>query len=82
LYDAFAASRPLLTLFRVAWGSLAAGGIAVAALGWDLAGRVITVTVVITLAAGLYGNAILGGMVGDYMGATIQVWALSPPLSP
>lgn len=28
---------------------------------------------VVTVASGLYGTAIIGGVVGDYLGATIQV---------
>eukprot|EP00884_Botryococcus_braunii_P018605 jgi/Botrbrau1/5428/Bobra.182_1s0030.1 len=73
LYDAFAASRPLLTTIRVVYGTLAAGSIAVLALGWDLALPVLAATVVVTIASGIYGNSILGGMIGDYLGATIQV---------
>jgi hypothetical protein len=34
---------------------------------------IFTVVILTTIASAYYGNAIIGGVIGDYLGATIQV---------
>ena len=43
----------------------------------DAALRVLAATAVGTIAAGAYGESVLGGVMGDYLGATICVLELS-----
>jgi hypothetical protein len=42
-------------------------------LGPGRGALVAATTLAVTVAAGFYGNAIIGGVVGDFLGATIQV---------
>lgn len=72
LYNWFARSQQLLTPSRLMLGTLAALG-AASALPWPSSGLVCGAVLAVTVAAGYYGNAVIGGVVGDYLGATIQV---------
>lgn len=72
LYNWFARSQQLLTPWRLLLGTLAAvAGAAV--LPWPSSALVCGTVVAMTMAAGYYGNAVIGGVVGDFLGATIQV---------
>jgi cobalamin synthase len=48
-----------------------------AVLGLYKAAIVWATVLLVTIAAGYYGTAIIGGVVGDYLGATIQVGSTS-----
>jgi cobalamin synthase len=73
LYNWFAQSRALLTLPRLLLGTATAFAAPVLLLGAARGALVAATTLAVTLASGYYGNAIIGGVVGDYLGATIQV---------
>jgi adenosylcobinamide-GDP ribazoletransferase len=73
LYNWFAQSQKLLTIPRLILGTLITVCIAVGALGPDLALVLFFTTIVMTISAGYYANYVLGGVVGDYLGATICV---------
>jgi cobalamin synthase len=73
LYNWLAQSTRLLTLPRLLFGTGTAVLVPVLALGvWQAAAVCLTV-VLVTAAAGYYATAIIGGVVGDFLGATIQV---------
>jgi cobalamin synthase len=73
LYNWFAQSQRLLTVPRLVVATATAVLVPMALLG-PLQAAVCCLTVaVVTAAAGWYGHAIIGGVVGDYLGATIQV---------
>jgi cobalamin synthase len=69
----FAQSQRLLTLPRLLFSTGTAVLIPLALLGLHKAAIVWVTVVLVTVAAGYYGTAIIGGVVGDYLGATIQV---------
>lgn len=69
----FAQSQRLLTPPRLLFSTGTAVLIPLALLGLHKAAIVWVTVVLVTVAAGYYGTAIIGGVVGDYLGATIQV---------
>ena len=71
----FAQSQRLLTLPRLLLSTGTALLIPVAVLGLHKAVIVWGTVLLVTVAAGYYATAIIGGVVGDYLGATIQVWS-------
>lgn len=73
LYNWFAQSQRLLTAPRLLIGTLTAALIPYLALGFDRALIVYAVVLVVTVSAGYYGNLVIGGVIGDFLGATIQV---------
>ncbi|KAG2444858.1 hypothetical protein HXX76_001599 [Chlamydomonas incerta] len=73
MYNWFAQSTRLLTAPRLALGTLQAVAIPLLALGPARACVVYATVAAVTAASGLYGNSVLGGVIGDYLGATIQV---------
>lgn len=74
----FAQSQRLLTLPRLLLSTGTAMLIPLAVLGLHKAAVVWVTVLLVTVASGYYGTAIIGGVVGDYLGATIQV-SLSGP---
>lgn len=72
-YNWFGESRRLLGVWRVLLAILTAIAIAYGVLPPDAAGRVVAVVVVGTFAAGQYGQSVLGGVMGDFLGATICI---------
>ena len=76
-YNWFGDSRRLLGPWRVLGAMLSAMIIAFGLLPVDAALRVLAATAVGTIAAGAYGQAVLGGVMGDFLGATICVLELS-----
>lgn len=69
----FAQSQRLLTLPRLLFSTGTAMLIPLAVLGLHKAAIVWATVVLVTIASGYYATAIIGGVVGDYLGATIQV---------
>ena len=76
-YNWFADSRRLLGPWRVLGAIASAAIIAFGLLPVDAALRVLAATAVGTIVAGAYGKSILGGVMGDFLGATICVLELS-----
>ena len=77
LYNWFANSQRLLTLPRLFLGTLFSVAIPWWFLPLHQALLVYLVTVLVTILAGYYFTLILGGVVGDLLGATIQVCELA-----
>lgn len=69
----FAQSQRLLTAPRLVFSTGTALLIPLAVLGPHQALIVYATVLVVTVSAGYYATAIIGGVVGDYLGATIQV---------
>ena len=76
-YNWFADSRRLLGPWRVLGAMLSATIIAFGLLPVDAALRVLGAVAVGTVAAGAYGQSVLGGVMGDFLGATICVLELT-----
>ena len=76
-YNWFADSRRLLGPWRVLGAIVSATIIAFGLLPVAAAVRVLAATAVGTIAAGAYGQSILGGVMGDFLGATICVLQLA-----
>ena len=70
-YNWFGDSRRLLGPGRVVFALLSAAAIAFGVLPRGAATRVLSVTAIGTFAAGEYGRSILGGVMGDFLGASI-----------
>jgi len=70
-YNWFAESTRLLGLGRVAFAALSGAGVAFALLPWAQAACAVAVAAAMTLGSRAYANATLGGVMGDYLGATI-----------
>ena len=64
-------SRRLLGPWRVVFSSLTAATVAFGLLPPLAAVRVLGTTALGTIAAGTYGYSVLGGVMGDFLGATI-----------
>lgn len=73
MYNWFAASQRLLTVPRLLLATGLAAAVPYIALGPVQALMVYGTVLVVTICSGLYGNSIIGGVIGDYLGATIQV---------
>ena len=73
LYNWFAQSKRVLTPIRLFIGTATAMVIPYLLLGQEKAMMIYAVVVVVSILAGYYGNLVLGGIVGDFLGATIQV---------
>lgn len=73
----FATSRRLLTPPRLAFATAGTAGVLLAALPAAQAAAVAATVLLATLLSGYYGNLVLGGIVGDYLGATIAVTELA-----
>ena len=69
----FGDCRRLLGVRRVLLALVTAVAIAYSVLPPEAAARVLIVTGVGTLIAGQYGQSVLGGVMGDFLGATICV---------
>jgi hypothetical protein len=69
----FAASRRLLTVPRLAFATASTGAVLVATLPPAQAAASAACVLAITVASGYYGTAVIGGVVGDYLGATIAI---------
>jgi len=76
-YNWFGDSRRLLGPWRVLGAIVSATIIAFGLLPVEAAMRVLAATAVGTIAAGAYGESVLGGVMGDFLGATICVMELS-----
>jgi len=76
LYNWFADSQKLLTIPRLFVGTLVSIAVPLVLLPWEQALQVYLVVLVVTVASSYYGNLIIGGVIGDYLGATIQVCEL------
>lgn len=77
LYNWFAQSQRLLTLPRLVLGTASFLLIPLLLLGLQKATAIYITVILVTIAAGHYGNAIIGGVIGDFLGATIQVAELA-----
>lgn len=69
----FAQSQRLLSVPRLLFSTGTAVLVPLAVLGLHQAAVVWVTVLVVTVSSAYYGNAIIGGVVGDYLGATIQV---------
>lgn len=69
----FGDCRRLLGVRRVLLALVTAAAIAYSVLPPDAAARVLIATGVGTIIAGQYGQSVLGGVMGDFLGATICV---------
>jgi len=76
LYNWFADSQKLLTIPRLLVGTLVSIAVPLVLLPLEQALQVYLVVLVVTVASSYYGNLIIGGVIGDYLGATIQVCEL------
>lgn len=77
-YNWFGRSRDLLSPGRVVFAVASAAAIAIAVLGTSA--RVLAIGLMLLLAicfAAFYGNSIIGGVMGDYLGATICLTELA-----
>ena len=70
-YNWFGESRRLLGPWRVVFSSLSAAAVAFAILPPAAATRTLATSAVGTVVAGAYGNSVLGGVMGDFLGASI-----------
>ncbi|KAF8073024.1 CYCB2-3 [Scenedesmus sp. PABB004] len=77
LYNPLAQSRRLLTARRVALSAASAALVPLALLGAARGALVVATVLAVSAAAGLYGTSVIGGVVGDYLGATIQLIELA-----
>lgn len=73
----FAQSQRLLTPPRLAFGTLSTIAVVALALPPAQALAVGAIVVAMTIASAYYGHAVLGGVVGDYLGATIAATELA-----
>lgn len=76
LYNWFADSQKLLTIPRLFVGTLVSIAVPLLLLSLEQALQVYLVVVIVTCASSYYGNLIIGGVIGDYLGATIQICEL------
>jgi adenosylcobinamide-GDP ribazoletransferase len=77
LYNWFAQSKTLLTPLRLLFGTATAMAIPIFTVGLQKAILLYITAISITLLSSYYGNVVLGGIVGDYLGATIQITELA-----
>ncbi|CAK0790466.1 unnamed protein product [Prorocentrum cordatum] len=70
-YNWFAESRRLLGLPRTAFAVVSATAVAFVLQPPGHAARAVAAGCGVTVAAGMYGNSVLGGVMGDFLGATI-----------
>ena len=80
-YNWFGESTRVLGWARVCFCILTAIVIAMLGLPQQLAVQAMICTTVFTILAGFYGNAVLGGVIGDFLGATICMTELAIYLS-
>ncbi|KAH7621289.1 hypothetical protein Ndes2526B_g03630 [Nannochloris sp. 'desiccata'] len=73
LYNWFAQSKTLLTPLRLLFGTATAVAIPILAVGLQKAMVLFATVIAITVLSSYYGKLVLGGIVGDYLGATIQI---------
>lgn len=73
LYNWFADSKRLLTLPRILLATISTAAIPLWLLPQEKALLALGAVVATTILAAHYGNFVLGGVVGDFLGATIQV---------
>lgn len=73
----FAQSQRLLTPPRLAFGTLSTIAVVALALPPAQALAVGAIVLAMTVASAYYGHAVLGGVVGDYLGATIAATELA-----
>lgn len=73
MYNWFAQSQRLLTMPRVLLATLSTAAIPFWLLPQEKALLALGTVLTTTMLAAQYGNYILGGVVGDFLGATIQV---------
>ncbi|KAJ1635724.1 cobalamin-5-phosphate synthase-domain-containing protein [Pavlovales sp. CCMP2436] len=77
-YGWFGRSRELLTLPRVGCAIASAVAVTVGVYGPTVQSAAVLLTAIFgTVFAGLYGNSVLGGVMGDFLGATICCIELS-----
>lgn len=80
IYNWFAESGRLLTNARVAAATLVAAGVPAFLYGGFLSREALTIDAVVvaaTAVSGFYGNMMIGGVIGDYLGATVIVTELA-----
>ncbi len=76
MYNWFADSQKLLTIPRLLLGTAVAVAVPWFLLPAEQAWLVYLAVVSVTVGSGYYGNLIIGGVIGDYLGATIQACEL------
>jgi cobalamin synthase len=77
MYNWMARSQALITWRRLLVGTLGAALVPYCLLGLHATLVVWAATLSVTAASIYYAQAILGGVVGDYIGATVQIAELS-----
>jgi adenosylcobinamide-GDP ribazoletransferase len=80
IYNWFAESGRLLTNARVAVATVVAVGVPAFLYGGILAREALMIDCVVAVAtviSGFYGNMMIGGVIGDYLGATVIVTELA-----
>ena len=80
-YNWFGESKRLLGVPRVLFAILSAAALALAAFPPPAAARALAVCAVGTILAGQYGQSVLGGVMGDFLGATICMLELAVHLA-
>lgn len=73
LYNWMAASKRLLTPARLAFGTASTAAVLLSLLPLAQVAAVAYVVLFITVASAYYGHLVIGGVVGDFLGATICV---------
>mmetsp|Transcript_91973 Transcript_91973/g.134418 ORF Transcript_91973/g.134418 Transcript_91973/m.134418 type:complete len:395 (+) Transcript_91973:11-1195(+) len=76
-YNWFGDSRRLLGIYRVLFSILSSALVAVVVLPLQGAVRVLLTTAICTVISGKYGVSVLGGVMGDFLGATICIIELA-----
>lgn len=77
LYNKFAGVQNLLTSSRMAFGVVSAGIVGILCRGLEEGLLSVIFSIIVAMVAGLYGESILGGVVGDFLGASICVSEVS-----
>ncbi|EKX53970.1 hypothetical protein GUITHDRAFT_100220 [Guillardia theta CCMP2712] len=70
-YNWFARSKELLSVPRIVFSVVLASIIASLAIGVQQALVALAITMASSLIAGIYGNQVIGGVIGDFLGATV-----------
>jgi adenosylcobinamide-GDP ribazoletransferase len=77
LYNWFAQSKTLLRPLRLLFGTVTSVSIPLLTIGLQKSILLYATVLTITLLSSYYSNLVLGGVVGDYLGATIQIAELA-----
>ena len=70
-YNWFGESKRILGIFRVVFAVLSASMVAIACLPAEKVIYALITFALCTVISGLYGTSVIGGVIGDFLGATI-----------